>query len=815
MPAYATDVLADDPWGYWRLQETSGSSFADAASHSAGAMTLTGTVSGYALTGPDSVNADTGILFAGPDIPSAKTNWPSEIPAYALDGTSNPWTTDGSANPTWWQVQLALAQVCTGYAITRRDDIPGRNVRDFTFLGSNDGTTWTTLDTQTGITWPTVGQIQSFSFANVTAYNFYRVNITANNGDTYTSIREITFTGFTPVLAGVAGHLTSASQPSPNISACTFEAWVKLTALPSVKTGLVGMAVSFGSGTSDKTLTLNTDGTLEWYVYDGAVHYQTTGFPLTLNIWHHIVGTVGASGQILYQDGVAQLTTPTVVSSYTGAAQSVFIRGANSTNSGTAGMQVSEVAVYTSQLSAARIAAHFSDTGNILPPASRRLVEAYVEALTIPAATHRNLMESYVEALTVPSATRRNLVESYVEALTVPLATRRSLMEAYVEALVPSLAIRNLMKDSRITALAGTVLWLRAKDNVITSVPIWFDQSGAGHNGFSSGSILGVYGYSTPIGGPSVRFSGSGMFRCSVVGGAIATASTAAGGEPPTSAIDGNLVTYFTTNGVKTGWLQLQLPFARVVTSYSIRRRDDLPMRNISAWTFEGSNDGSTWTTLETRSGVTWPTAGQTQAFAFSNSTAYLCYRVNFSDNNGDPSYSSIAEIAVDHYMQAVTAAEIWAVIKSDGNGSGPWSFNDRSDARAFSYYPYNGSNGIYEAFGVKNDSGGIIATYPGNTGWHIYRVVMDGINVTAYIDGVSIGTHTVAAAGGVNWGMSPLVGQTAAGNNLDAFFHGNMAEVLVRTVVSTPLEVGDITNYLRAEHFADLPPFQGWGIPL
>ena len=446
------------------------------------------------------------------------------------------------------------------------------------------------------------------------------------------------------------------------------------------------------------------------------------------------------------------------------------------------------------------------------------LVEAYVEALAVPTATPRNLAESYIEALAAPIVTPRNLVESYIEALAVPTVTPRNLVEAYLEVLTPSFAVQNdLSRNSRIAGLTGNMLWLRAKDNAGENVSTWPDQSGLVHNGFASGTTPTLDGYSTPLGGKSVRFGGAGSFRCSVAGGAIATASSAVGGEPATNAIDGGLTNRFTTNGIKTGWLCLQLPAARVVTSYAIARRDDLPTRNVKDWTFEGSNDGSAWTTLETRTGVTWSTVGEVKTFTFANVTAYLYYRINFTDNNGDPTYTSIAEIGLEHYMNGVAAAEIWAVVKANTtSASGIWSFNDRSNGRAFSYYPFpNVGNSVYESFGVNNDSGTKMAVYADVVSWHVYRVVMDGTNITSYIDGVAIGTHTVASAGGINWGMVPLIGQTAAGNNLDAFFQGNLAEVLVRSQVSTTLEAGDITNYLQAEHFAAPARFQGWGIPL
>ena len=55
--------------------------------------------------------------------------------------------------------------------------------------GSNDGSTWVTLDTQAGITWTTDLQVQTFSIASPsTPYRYYRIDITANNGDSYCQI---------------------------------------------------------------------------------------------------------------------------------------------------------------------------------------------------------------------------------------------------------------------------------------------------------------------------------------------------------------------------------------------------------------------------------------------------------------------------------------------------------------------------------------------------------------------------------------------------------------------------------------------------
>lgn len=123
-------------------------------------------------------------------------------------------------------------------------------------------------------------------------------------------------------------------------------------------------------------------------------------------------------------------------------------------------------------------------------------------------------------------------------------------------------------------------------------------------------------------------------------------ASSNFSGEGPANAFDGNAGSYWTTAATQSGWLRFQCSRSLVVTSYQIRRRDDIPNRNVKTWTFEGSTDGASWTVLDTQTNITWPTASETKTFTFTNSTAYSWYRLNVSANNGD-TYLSVAELVV------------------------------------------------------------------------------------------------------------------------------------------------------------------------
>jgi hypothetical protein len=83
----------------------------------------------------------------------------------------------------WFQLQFASAQVVNEYTFTSGNDSPERDPKDWNFEGSNDGTNWTRLDNRSGEMFDSRQQTKSYTFINNTAYTYYRVNVTANNGD--------------------------------------------------------------------------------------------------------------------------------------------------------------------------------------------------------------------------------------------------------------------------------------------------------------------------------------------------------------------------------------------------------------------------------------------------------------------------------------------------------------------------------------------------------------------------------------------------------------------------------------------------------
>lgn len=106
---------------------------------------------------------------------------------------------DGDSNTKWLafeptatiDLEMEEAVVATRYALTSANDFAGRDPKNWTLQGSTDGETWTDLDTQADQEFPDRFTPMDYRFENETAYQHYRLDITANAGDDLTQLAEI------------------------------------------------------------------------------------------------------------------------------------------------------------------------------------------------------------------------------------------------------------------------------------------------------------------------------------------------------------------------------------------------------------------------------------------------------------------------------------------------------------------------------------------------------------------------------------------------------------------------------------------------
>ena len=118
-----------------------------------------------------------------------------------VDATTNGWVSDGSALPQWLQYQFTAAQTISQYSITpsaedtapwSNNHFPSRSPSTWQLQGSNDGSSWTTLDTHTGYASWVYGTPVKFSLTPAT-YRYFRLYVTANGGDTHVGVANLSF----------------------------------------------------------------------------------------------------------------------------------------------------------------------------------------------------------------------------------------------------------------------------------------------------------------------------------------------------------------------------------------------------------------------------------------------------------------------------------------------------------------------------------------------------------------------------------------------------------------------------------------------
>ena len=99
----------------------------------------------------------------------------------------------GYNSPTGWlqyDFGAGNAQVVKRYTINCAD-VDTRDPKSWNFLGSQDGANWTTLDSQSNQSFVLRMGMNTYDIGNTTAYRYYRLDITTNNGATGVAIAEL------------------------------------------------------------------------------------------------------------------------------------------------------------------------------------------------------------------------------------------------------------------------------------------------------------------------------------------------------------------------------------------------------------------------------------------------------------------------------------------------------------------------------------------------------------------------------------------------------------------------------------------------
>ena len=177
-------------------------------------------------------------LCTGGTVAASGENAPNESKEKAFDdATSSKWLV--FADLGWIQYDFAgeNAYAVNQYTITSANDSPERDPKNWYLKGSNDGSTWTTIDTRSGEVFSSRFQKKTYSFSNGAAYKIYRLDITSNydpstaNSTQLSEIEMFGSSGSTPTPTPTSGPTATPTPSGVTVKANfenTIEGWTGL-----------------------------------------------------------------------------------------------------------------------------------------------------------------------------------------------------------------------------------------------------------------------------------------------------------------------------------------------------------------------------------------------------------------------------------------------------------------------------------------------------------------------------------------------------------------------------------------------------------
>ncbi|MGI5229749.1 ThuA domain-containing protein [Actinoallomurus sp. CA-142502] len=128
------------------------------------------------------------------DVSASDENPPNETKDKLFDGKNDTkWL--AHAKSGWVQAKAEKPVAVAHYALTSANDYPGRDPKDWTLQGSQDGKSWTDLDKRSGESFDQRFQTKEYTFKNTTEYAYYRLDVTANSGEPLTQLAELRLFG--------------------------------------------------------------------------------------------------------------------------------------------------------------------------------------------------------------------------------------------------------------------------------------------------------------------------------------------------------------------------------------------------------------------------------------------------------------------------------------------------------------------------------------------------------------------------------------------------------------------------------------------
>lgn len=116
-----------------------------------------------------------------------------------------------------------------------------------------------------------------------------------------------------------------------------------------------------------------------------------------------------------------------------------------------------------------------------------------------------------------------------------------------------------------------------------------------------------------------------------------------------------------------TGYIGYDFPVAKKIGKYVVRSG---ALANITwlpkDWTFEGSDDDTSWTVLDTQTNQSWTTLNTDKEYLIDNPRLFKMYRLNITSNNGHATLVGLNELKMHEEVSAKAIVKVPSNNESD-----------------------------------------------------------------------------------------------------------------------------------------------------
>jgi lysophospholipase L1-like esterase len=598
----------------------------------------------------------------------------SEFPDKAFDNlTGTKWYNYNTSGVIWIQYQFCsgASYAINSYSLTSANDSPLRDPKTVNLYGSNNGVDYTLLDSRTNIAFTARFQTQIFNFANSTAYQYYRFDMTANTGNDGLQLAEIELIE--------TGVISGAPNPPANLNAVAASSTsINLTWQDNSnnETGFeVYHSLTSGSGF---TLLTTTGADVTAYTHSGLT---------ASSIHYYKVRAINGQGNSTYTSEASATTQSGSVSSIirSDGCGTVTGRGGSpgSESPDKAFDNLTSTKWYNFNASGIIWIQYQFCNGTSYAINSYSLTSANDSPLRDPKTVNLYGSNNGVDYTLLDSRTNIAFTARF-QAQTFNFANSTAyqyyrfdmtantgndgLQLAEIELIEVGVASGAPNPPASLNAVASSsnsigLTWQDNSNNE-TGFEIYHSlTSGSGftlltttgadatafvHNGLAASTThyyqvraingQGNSAFTSEASATTQSLSGTPIVRsdgCSILTGRGGSPGT----EFPDKAFDNlNSTKWYNYNTSGSIWIQYQFCNGEsyAINSYTLTSANDMPLRDPKNVSISGSNDGVNFTLLDTKTNIVFSSRFQTLTFNFTNSTAYQYYRFDMTANTGN-----------------------------------------------------------------------------------------------------------------------------------------------------------------------------------